>query len=613
MISSIGNFLLILAILTPLISIFINIFKTRIYYIGSLLPIISFILLVVAFIISDLSIKNVFFNSSLEKPLIYRISASWASHEGSMLLWLSFISIMGMIFIHITTTTKGVKDLAIILLSFIQLLFTCFLYFTSNPFDSFNFTPNDGLGLNPLLQDVALAIHPPILYLGISSLLIPFITACLILIHPAKQNILLQKTQIFTNFSLMTLSTGIGLGAWWAYRELGWGGYWFFDPVENISLMPWLCAIALHHFLLITVKKQKYLQSVIILSALAFLLTLYGMFFVRSGIVSSVHSFAFSKEKGVFIFSICLILTILFMLLFLFKRSRLSSPSTKSTIKEKFICYGNIIWLISLVTILISIIYPIYYDYRYDEVIAIDPDYFTKVFLPLNIPLLLLAAITPYLSKLKKITITYLILSLVIVILLNSYLTLGIISNLILFAAIYLMLQMSHYLLLSSNFCKTIPKPKNLALFLSHFGFGLLALSITLNVAMQINISFTGIKGETITNQEITVKLNDVKFAENPSYLRQIVEFWITDKADNMVILKPENRLYKVENSLSQEVDIYSFLTHDVYAVLGQIKEDTINAEIHYNPMISFIWLACFLIASGFAITVFAKPKEMSV
>ncbi|CAN0583558.1 unnamed protein product, partial [Ectocarpus sp. 12 AP-2014] len=360
-ISLAGNLLLFCSLIFALLTIILRQnFRLICFYIASGLPIIALSLLVFAFIISDFSLQNVFFNSSTLLPNTYKISACWASHEGSILLWYSLLSVISFAYIYFAKFSANAKELGSMILAFIQILFCSFIIFTSNPFNPLSFTPEEGLGLNPMLQDVALAIHPPLLYLGLVSYIGIFAGGLLLLYRPLEKKEILQINRIFSSFALTALTAGIGLGAWWAYRELGWGGYWFFDPVENISLLPWISAIALHHFILLSTKKDQYLSWTIFLSLLCFLLTIYGTFIVRSGIISSIHAFAFSPERGLYIFSICAILTILSFAAFFWKKSSLPFMPKKYNVKSYAILLGNILWLVSLISLIIALIYPIY-------------------------------------------------------------------------------------------------------------------------------------------------------------------------------------------------------------------------------------------------------------
>ena len=611
MISLTGNYLLVFSIVTSILAIFTKrATKAYIFWISSLAIISAFILLILAFITSDFSVKNVFLNSSTIKPLIYKIAGSWASHEGSILLYISMLSFISSLYIKVVNYQGSTQNYQIIILAFIQTLFLFFVYFTSNPFDDFKFVPEQGLGLNPLLQDKALSIHPPLLYMGYVSYITLYANAILLLLRPQERKTLIKDSLRLSGFALMMLTSGIGLGAWWAYRELGWGGYWFFDPVENISLMPWIAGISLHHFLLVTNKSGNFFYWSVITSFVSFLLTLYGLFFVRSGIITSVHSFAFSRERGFYLFLICSILTFVALAAFTVRKkenhphSKADSPSI-ITPRDKIIMGGNVLWVIALLSLFIAVIYPIYQSLFYENNVAIDPEYFHKIFIPIFIPLLLIAGLVPYLNNSTNLfrKLFHLLIPLFITLVIYRYIpNPGIISTAIIFASTLLMTQMTNLFLIESKYFQKSLTPRKLSLIVGHFSLGLLAFSISINVLFSKEIEFIGNTGGSFSNEFFLVKLDNIKFSNTEVYYRQIAEFSVQDNNGNVTVLKPENRLYKIENSLSQESDIYSYLTHDMLASLSKINGNTIHAIIYYKPMIWFIWLSIFLIAGSFAI-----------
>ena len=611
MISLTGDCLLVFSIATSILAIFTKrSIKAYIFWISSLAVITAFLLLILAFITSDFSVKNVFLNSSTIKPLIYKIAGSWASHEGSMLLYVSMLSFISSLYTKVVNYQGNTRNVQITILAFIQILFLFFIYYTSNPFDNFKFAPEQGLGLNPVLQDKALSIHPPLLYMGYVSYVTLYVNAILLLLIPKERTTLIKDSLRLSGFALIMLTAGIGLGAWWAYRELGWGGYWFFDPVENISLMPWIAGISLHHFLLVTNKSRKFFYWSVITSFVAFLLTLYGLFFVRSGIITSVHSFAFSRERGFYLFVICSILTFLAFAAFIVRKKENHTGSKDNvasvlTIRDKAIMVGNILWITALLSLFIAVIYPIYQSFFYENNVAIDPEYFHQIFIPIFIPLMLIAAIIPYLNNHQSFSrkLIHLLIPFLITLVIFHYIPKpGIISTAIIFASTLLMIQMTNLFLIESNYFQKSLTPRKLSLIIGHLSLGLLAFSISINVLFSKEIEFIGKTGESVSDEFFLVKLDNIRFSNTEVYYRQIAEFSVQDNNGNVVILKPENRLYKIENTLSQESDIYSYLTHDMLASLSKVNGNTIHAIIYYKPMIWFIWLSLFLIAGSFVI-----------
>lgn len=624
MIGFIGNHLLLLSLAMLVGSIIVKgAWRKFLYRIGSLIPAFTFGLLLYAFIISDFSLKTVFFNSSTLSPTIYKIAASWASHEGSMLLWLSMISIVGIASLRMMNLDhmRAAMDYHIPIVAFVQVLFTSFIISTSSPFEGFHTEVTQGLGLNPTLQDIGLSIHPPILYLGFVCYFGTFISGILCLIRPDLAERLLKECRTFSVLGLCFLTAGIGLGSWWAYRELGWGGYWFFDPVENISLLPWLAGIALHHFLLIALKEGEYRRWTVFFAILCFLLTIFGFFFVRSGIISSVHSFAFSPERGNYILAIATTITMLSLSLFVARSKRLTDKLwddpkfpkfPRKVWREGLMVLGNYLWGVGLVVLLIGIIYPIYYEYAFNGDIAIDPEYYYQVFVPLFIPLLAMAGLALTICYVKKYQpIMLFVLSIFLALPVIFMETPGFVLQAILIVAIYLLLASVVYLLKGIKEMRGALDLRIISIFLGHFGAGLLALSIVLNVIYSAELKFSGVVGDVAENEFMKAKLVEVKFADGDNYYRQIAKFEVIEgSSDENILLKPESRLYKIENSFSSEVDIYTYLSHDLYAVINEAKGakgDVIRAEIHYKPMMSLIWLSVLFISLSFGLIFIRK------
>lgn len=632
-----------------------------VFHLSTICILLAFLTLVYGFITSDFSLQNVFLNSSTLKPLIFKIAASWASHESSILLWLCLLQIIGSFYIFLARyySEESIAKLqnsqllaqsgaiepkhlcwqssirmslpyrtpiSIITLSIIYLLFASFIYLTSNPFTVLSFKPMEGLGLNPMLQDIALVIHPPLLYLGYVSYSIPFAIACKILWTANTNQIELKLLKKFANLGILFLSTGVTLGSWWAYRELGWGGFWFFDPVENISLLPWLSGIALHHCVLITIRSGKMQGLTITLSIITFLLAIFGTFLVRSGLIDSIHSFASSPQRAIYMLAIFSIIALGSLILLVFRGGsslrykellsdeeivgerevlneipsavslRCNSVTELSTINGIF--FGTILFLISLIVLLSSILYPLIYSIIYEESITISEKFFINNFIIFLIPTLLLAGIFTTKQSWRR-HIFILILSLILTYISSYKINYGMISVITIIFSLFVMITTIYVFITHFRYKLSV---KTVSMLLGHFGFGLLALSITFNSLLQNEIDFVGKIGGKISKGELEVSLQNIKFASGPNYYRQIAELWVQDKRNNITILKPENRFYIIEKTLSQESDIYSYLTYDLYAVLNKVDGETIHAKIYYRPMISFIWISALIIINGFLI-----------
>ncbi len=613
MISNFGNYLQILAMLFSILAVITASYRagTLFFYFSWLSTLLSFLLLVCGFIISDFSIQNVFLNSSTLKPLGFKIAASWASHEGSILLWLCLLQTIGVIYIALFNS-RPARVYHIIVLALIQILFNSFIYFTSNPFDSLSFRPTQGLGLNPMLQDIALIIHPPILYLGSVCYVAPFTSACVMLLTSNLDSANLRAIKIFSNLGIIFLTLGIALGSWWAYRELGWGGFWFFDPVENISLLPWLSAISLHHSILVTIKSERMKNWTITLSLLTFLLVVLSTFLVRSGLITSIHSFASSAERAIYMLAIFAIIAISSLVLLLVKGQNITQPDSigldRHQFKHKLIVWGSIFFLTALVVLLCSTIYPIVYSLLYQESVTISERFFINNFIIFIIPTVLLAGIAQT-NHIRRQQLIILACSFAITFISSYQIQYGFISACAVIFSLFLIIQNCYYVLTKSNFFRTKLKA-NIAMILGHLGFGLLVLTITVNSLLQSEVDFIGKVGDKVLAKGFEVTLKDIRVSSAQNYYRQIAEFWIQDQQNNITILKPENRFYIIEKQLSQESNIYSYLTYDLYAVLSKIDDDVIHAKIYYKPMMSLIWLSIILIAGGLLIGLFSRSVK---
>lgn len=548
----------------------------------------AFILLILAFAISDFSLQNVFTNSSTLMPLAFKISAAWSSHEGSMLLWLCLISSIG---------GFSIKRNHSKIYYAINLFLVCFVYFAANPFKKILINPAQGLGLNPILQDSALMIHPPILYLGYSFYIVPFIYCMTILMGSKSAKEYIEKCKIYSALGCVFLTLGIGLGSWWAYRELGWGGYWFFDPVENISLMPLIMGIAFHHSLYYSLKDKSMMKWTIFYGINIFPITVLGTFLVRSGILTSVHSFSSTNHAEVMLVFFLVLFT-LSNLLFV-RKSRLIevfNSSNSSTIKG--LKLSNILWFSSVIIILFSLVFPIIANFLGYQ-ITVEIGYFKATLIPIIIPIIIVAAIFPYFD-LRDLCLA---------------LTFSVISSCILYYIEKIENPLLCFIIFSSIFLiyaiifKAIKRGTYNRMLLAHIAFGVLSLSVALNVALQKELDFCGKIGDSIEQDVAKIKLENIYFSEEDNYYKQLAEFRV-ELSGKVMILKPENRLYKIEQSLTSESYIISHLTEDIYVVLGKIDGDIIHAKIYIRPFMKLIWLSISIIAICF-LRIGSKKKQV--
>ena len=445
--------------------------------------VVSFIALVYSFFISDFCNETVYNNSHTTKPIFYKITGTWGNHEGSLLLWLLVLTLF--IFLFVIFSRKQPTKYRLLTIFFQQIIilgFFLFLLLTSSPFNFIFPVPKEGLGLNPILQDPALAIHPPILYLGYvgSSIIFSSSLASLVENNINKDWAAHIKKWVLTSWFFLTI--GIMLGSIWAYYELGWGGFWFWDPVENVSLMPWLCLTALIHTVLV-LEKRNLLQSwTLILSIATFTLSMSGTFLVRSGILNSVHTFANDPERGLFILLFLFALIFLSIILFFTYQNKENTAEKNFFLlsKETSILINNWFMMYFLSVILIGTTYPIFLEVILNEKISIGPPFYNKLLIPFLIPFLIFMAVGPNLqwirNNIKK--IQYSRISIFIICLLISYYLVNKITDQILYFSILSAAALYLLIISTKDFLK---KNKNISQSISHFGFSIFILSILLN------------------------------------------------------------------------------------------------------------------------------------
>ena len=575
--------------------------------------IVSFLGLVISFINSDFSNETVFNHSHTTKPLLYKISGTWGNHEGSLLLWLLVLTLF--IFLFLIKTREQTKQYRILTLLFQQIIIIGFFIFvikTSNPFNYIFPIPSEGLGLNPILQDPALAIHPPVLYLGYvgTSIIFSSTLAAATLNYISKEWAKHIKQWVLMSWIFLTL--GILLGSIWAYYELGWGGFWFWDPVENVSLMPWIALTTLFHCILVLEKKLSLTSWVIILSISTFTLSMCGTFLVRSGILNSVHTFANDPERGLFIliFLFCLIFLSFFIFLFFHKVDNREINNFFLLSKETSILINNWFMMYFLSVVLIGTVYPIFLEVISSEKISIGPPFYNKLILPALIPFLFAMAIGPKLkwikSDLKKKShlILFLIISLLISIIITKNLHVSFLVNTILItAALYL------FFITSREFF--IKKLKNLSQNIAHFGFSLLILSILFNNIFSTEI-ITNLKiGESFENKKVEINFESIEQKDEKNFKAIIGKFNIKNSEGNIKILKPAIRIYNQPNIVTSEADIRTSLLKDNFITMNVVQnQDYFNIRYQIKPFMIWIWLSVLLISFGGLLSLLKRRHE---
>ena len=568
---------------------------------SSLLTLLSFFSLMYAYVVSDFSNYNVFQNSHSNKPLIYKISGTWGNHEGSMLLWLSILSIFSLFFSFTKNIDENFQKLTLIIQSLLHILFGLFIVFTSNPFLVNSILVNEGLGLNPILQDPGLAVHPPILYAGYVGYSIVFSIA----IAGLFQNTDDEWLYVAKKWSLISwtfLTGGIALGSYWAYYELGWGGWWFWDPVENISLMPWIAGLALVHSLMMVRGEQAIKKWIVFLSILCFSLSVFGTFLVRSGILTSVHSFAADASRGIFILLIFFIVTGFGFLVFLLKEPKKSNALNLLFInKVSALVINNILMIIATLTILLGTIYPIIIEVLYNKRISVGGPYFNSTVIPIMIPGFLLMSIAPILSwqtnkinNSKKYVLAFIILS--VLVLIQSYFLdfntwgfVGLLLGFWIILASIIAIFSSYKIKINIKFFKIINP------HVAHIGVGIAIIGITCSSVFQNELDFNLNEGDKFNVNGKTVLFEKIETTNQINFQSLRGKFLFDIEKNQSKEIEAGKNYYPVSKMITSEAGILHQWNKDIYFILGDQKNNEWFVKVLINPFVSFIWLGVII------------------
>jgi len=576
--------------------------------------VISFFGLIISFINSDFSNETVFNHSHTTKPLFYKISGTWGNHEGSLLLWLLVLTLF--ISIFLIKSNQQPKKYRIFTLLFQQIIivgFFIFLIKTSSPFNYIFPTPNEGLGLNPILQDPALAIHPPILYLGYvgSSIIFSSALAAMVTSYVSKEWAKHIKKWVLASWVFLTL--GILLGSIWAYYELGWGGFWFWDPVENVSLMPWFALTTLLHCILVLEKKKILTSWAMILSIATFALSMSGTFLVRSGILNSVHTFANDPERGLFI--LIFLFTLIFLSIFIFIFFHSEKEKLENNFfwlsKETSILVNNWFMMYFLSVVLIGTIYPIFLEVITANKISVGPPFYNKLILPFLIPFLIAMAIGPNLNWVKsdfkdKFYMTiFLIISFLLSAVIIKQFDINFLINTILVTSAF-------FLFFSTSREFFVKRFRNLSQNIAHFGFSLLILSILFNNIFSSDV-ITNLKiGETFETEKFTINFENIKQEDEKNFKAIIGKFNVQNLDGSSDILNPELRIYNQPNIITSEADIKTNLLTDKFMTMNYVQnQEYFNIRYQVKPFMIWIWVSVILISFGGFLSFFKKRYEV--
>ncbi len=592
---------------------------------------ISFGILVYSFLINDFSISYVANNSNTLLPWVYRFSAVWGAHEGSLLLWTLILSIWT---IAVTFFSHRLPEYflsrVIGVMGLVSIGFLLFMLFTSNPFERIFPIPLDGADLNPLLQDPGLIIHPPILYMGYVGFSVAFGFAIAALLGGNLDTTWARWSRPWTLLAWIFLTIGIALGSWWAYYELGWGGWWFWDPVENASFMPWLIGTALIHSLAATDKREIFKNWTILLAICAFALSLLGTFLVRSGVITSVHAFATDPTRGVFILALLAIFVGGSLVLYAFR-----APSTKSGGKfkllsrETFLLFNSILFLVAMLTVLLGTIYPLIIEALNLGKLSVGAPYFNAVFVPIMAPVVIFLGLG-VLTKWKQDDFSQLLKQLRN--LLISSLFIGICIGLIFFennqlksiAGIVAALWISTTTLYSL-FVKIKNKKNKLAamriisrsfygMLVAHIGFAVCIVGITITSQHSVDIHQRMKVGDIIEFSDYQFHLKDLKTVSGPNYEATEAIVDVTKDEDFITTLRSQKRIYTVRNMPMTEAGIDAGFTRDIYMALGEpLDNESWSVRLYHKPFVRWIWLGAILMAIGGLLAVLDKRYRLRI
>ena len=599
-------------------NIYISNLISRTYSHAFLLLLTSFTIYVWLAITDNFSVAYIASHSNSDLPTFYKISSIWSAHEGSMFLWILFLAAWGFLFNRSVDNEVALKPLSIGIISIVLVGFLSFLLLTSNPFETIlPFGPPNGADINPVLQDPALAIHPPTLYLGYVGFVIPFACALAFLINGNTEIKWEELVRKWSVSAWIFLTLGITLGSWWAYYELGWGGYWFWDPVENVALMPWLAATAFLHSISVSVKSSNLRIWTILLSISVFSLSLFGAFIVRSGIIDSVHSFANDPQRGLYL--LAFIGTIIFtsMILFVIRLPMIrSAGSIKAFSKESFISINNILFGSLVFSIMLGVTYPLVYEFLFDQKISVGAPFYNAIF----IPIVVIASIFLFFSidskwqrtvKMKffagptSFSVILALVSVVLCIYFFNTESLTIIASL--FAG-FLIIHRYIIEIASSFFSKKYINPFSA---LAHFSLGLLIVSISFNSMLSTERAINIKINESESYMDLNIFFKDISLVNKSNHDAIKANFRIEDSFSNSFTLSPEKRKYFTRGQITTETAIYVTPLRDIYLTIGDQLEDgswIVNIQINY--LIRWIWISAVFMSFAGLMLIFSKQRQ---
>ena len=581
---------------------------------------IAFAALVHAYVTSDFSVLNVVENSHSAKPLLYKISGVWGNHEGSMLLWVLILALYGAaVAVFGGNLPLELRARVLAIQGSIGLAFLLFIVMTSNPFVRVDPPPIEGNGLNPILQDPALAFHPPFLYSGYVGLSIAFSFAVAALIEGRVDAAWARWVRPWTLVAWMFLTVGIAMGSWWSYYELGWGGYWFWDPVENASLMPWLVATALIHSAVVVEKRNALKIWTVLLSILAFSLSLVGTFLVRSGVLTSVHAFAVDPQRGFFILMILCLFIGGSLSLFAWRAPQLKAGGLFAPVsREGSLVLNNLLLCVACLAVFVGTLYPLALETLTGDKISVGPPYFDLTFGPIVLPLLLLVPLGAFLAwkrgdaglAVKRLWLALLLALLVgaIVFALNvrgpwlapvgmavaAWLVFGAIADVAAKVALF-------KVPLATSWHRLAGLPRSaIGTAVAHAGLGILVAGVIAISLWRVEVIVALKPGETTPVGKYSVTFLGEGPLVGPNYTGRVGTFTLKEGEQLLATLHSEKRVFKPSGMPTTEVGLYQTWHGDVYVVMGDETTGGARAmRMYYNPFVNFIWLGALVMFLG--------------
>ena len=581
----------------------------------------AFAALTYAFVTSDFSVRLVTANSHTLKPMIYKVSGVWGNHEGSMLLWCLILALFGaLVALFGGNLPDRLKARVLGVQASVGVAFLSFLIFTSNPFARLDMPPMNGRDLNPLLQDPGLAFHPPFLYLGYVGLSMSFSFAVAALIEGRVDAAWGRWVRPWTLLAWLMLTVGIALGSWWAYYELGWGGFWFWDPVENASFMPWLISVALLHSAVVVEKREALKSWTVLLAILAFGFSLIGAFIVRSGVLTSVHAFANDPERGVYLLAITGVFMGGALLLYAARAGAIQSVGVFGTVsREGALVLNNVLLAVAALVVFIGTVWPLVAELAFSRKVSVGPPFFDASFTPFFMALAAILPIGAVMSwKRARLGRTVRAVWLAAVgafgiaafiwmigtgqtmlgpvgVFLGSWVIFGAVSDL------WARTGQEH----SGRLRRAIRLPRSdWGRVVAHAGLGITIVGISLLLAWEVEDIRIAKEGETFSAGRYELTLASVEEVQGPNYHSTMAEFLVSRNGRAVAVLRPERRVYPVAGMPTTEAAIDNGVFRDVYVVIGELQDGSGWAVRTYiKPFANWIWSGAVIMALGGALS----------